>query len=103
MPWEARHEALAGAAMLVNTTSQGMVGNPPLNIDLASLSADALVSDIIYIPQETPFLAAAHQRGNRTVNGLSMLLHQARPAWKAWFGIEPEISAELRAAVEATF
>ena len=103
MPWEALHEALAGAAMLVNTTSQGMVGNPPLDIDLARLPADALVSDIIYIPQQTPFLAAARQRGNRTVNGLGMLLHQARPAWKAWFGIEPEISPELRAAIEATF
>jgi len=103
VPWDARHEALAGAAMLVNTTSQGMVGNPPLDIDLAHLPADALVSDIIYIPQETPLLAAARQRGNRTVNGLGMLLHQARPAWRSWFGIDPEITAELRAEIEATF
>lgn len=103
LPWEARHEALAGAAMLVNTTSQGMVGNPALDIDLARLPTDALVSDIIYIPQETSFLAAARQRGNRTVNGLGMLLHQARPAWRDWFGIEPEVTAELRAAIEATF
>ncbi len=103
MPWEARHEALAGAAMLVNTTSQGMVGNPPLDIDLARLPTDALVSDIIYIPPQTPLLAAARQRGNRTVNGLGMLLHQARPAWRDWFGIEAEVTAELRAAIEATF
>ena len=103
MPWEARHEALAGAAMLVNTTSQGMVGNPPLDIDLTRLQTDALVSDIVYIPPETPLLAAARQRGNRGVNGLGMLLHQARPAWKAWFGIEPEVTPELRAAIEATF
>ncbi len=103
LPWEARHEALAGAAMLVNTTSQGMVGNPALDIDLARLPTDALVSDIIYIPQETPLLAGARQRGNRTVNGLGMLLHQARPAWKSWFGIEPEVTAELRAEIEATF
>ena len=103
VPWEARHEALAGAAMLVNTTSQGMVGNPPLDIDLARLATDALVSDIVYIPPETPLLAAARERGNRTVNGLGMLLHQARPAWRAWFGIEPDVTAALRAAIEATF
>lgn len=103
LPWEDRHEALAGAAMLVNTTSQGMVGNPPVDIDLASLPTDALVSDIVYIPPETPLLAAARQRGNRTVNGLGMLLHQARPAWRSWFGIDPEITPELRATIEATF
>jgi shikimate dehydrogenase len=103
LPWEARHEALAGAAMLVNTTSQGMVGNPPLDIDLARLPTDALVSDIVYIPPQTPLLAAARQRGNRIVNGLGMLLHQARPAWRSWFGIDPEITPELRAAIEATF
>lgn len=103
VPWDARLEALAGAAMLVNTTSQGMVGNPPLDIDLAGLPKDALVSDIVYIPPQTQLLAAARQRGNRTVNGLGMLLHQARPAWRSWFGIDPEITPELRAAIEATF
>jgi len=103
VPWDDRHAALAGAAMLVNTTSQGMVGNPPLDIDLANLPKDALVSDIVYIPPETPLLAAARQRGNRTVNGLGMLLHQARPAWRSWFGIDPEITPALRAAIEATF
>jgi shikimate dehydrogenase len=102
LPWEERNRALAGAAMLVNVTSQGMSGNPPLDIDLAELPKSALVSDIIYIPRETPLLAAARQRGNRTMNGLSMLLHQVRPAWKAWFGIEPKITPELRATIEAT-
>lgn len=102
LPWEERSRALAGAAMLVNVTSQGMSGNPPLDIDLAELPKSALVSDIIYIPGETPLLTAARQRGNRTINGLSMLLHQVRPAWKAWFGIEPTITPELRAAIEAT-
>ncbi len=102
LPWEQRHAALDGAAMVVNTTSCGMVGQPALDLDLAALPKTALAADIIYIPLETPFLAAARRRGNRTVNGLGMLLHQGRPAWKAWFGIEPEVSAELRAMVEKT-
>ncbi|MDO8793880.1 MAG: shikimate dehydrogenase [Vicinamibacterales bacterium] len=101
--WEERHSALEGAAMLVNTTSQGMVGNPPLDVDLATLPTSALVTDIVYAPLETPLLAAARRRGNPTVDGLGMLLHQARPAWKAWFGIEPEVTPELRAIVESTF
>jgi len=101
-PWEQRHEALEGAAMVVNTTSCGMVGQPALDIRLDKLPKSALAADIIYIPLETPFLAAARKRGNRTVNGLGMLLNQGRPAWKAWFGIEPEVTAELRAMVEKT-
>jgi shikimate dehydrogenase len=102
LPWEERHDALDGAAMVVNTTSCGMVGQPALDIKLDRLPKTALAADIIYIPLETPFLAAARSRGNRTVNGLGMLLHQGRPAWKAWFGIEPEVTAELRAMVEKT-
>ena len=100
--WNDRHRALDGAAMLVNTTSQGMVGQPPLELDLQKLPANALVADIVYIPLETPLLAAARRRGNRTVDGLGMLLHQACIAWKLWFDLDPEVTPELRAAVEAT-
>ena len=102
LPWDQRHAALADAAMLVNTTSQGMHGNPALDLDLAALPRHALVSDVIYVPMETPLLAAARARGNATVNGLGMLLNQARPAFQAWFGVMPELTPELRRAVEAT-
>jgi len=102
LPWEERHAALNGAALVVNTTSCGMVGQPALDLKLDKLPKSALAADIIYIPLETPFLTAARQHGNRTVNGLGMLLNQGRPAWKAWFGIEPEVTAELRAMVEKT-
>jgi shikimate dehydrogenase len=102
LPWEQRHEVLEGAAMVVNTTSCGMVGQPALDIKLDKLPKSALAADIIYIPLETPFLAAARKRGNRTMNGLGMLLNQGRPAWKAWFGIEPEVTAELREMIEKT-
>jgi len=100
--WQEREAALEDAAMLINATSQGMVGEPPLDLALDSLPVSALVSDIIYIPRETALLAAARKRGNQTVNGLGMLLHQARPAFHAWFGIMPEVTAELRAMIEAT-
>ena len=100
--WEERHRALDGAAMLVNTTSQGMVGQSALDLALDNLPKSALVCDIVYVPLETPLLAAARLRGNRTVDGLGMLLHQAQRAWKAWFGLEPEVTPKLRARIEAT-
>jgi shikimate dehydrogenase len=100
--WDQRHDAIADAALLVNATSQGMQGQPPLDLSLDRLPARAMVSDIVYIPLETPLLAAARQRGNATVNGLGMLLNQARPAFKAWFGVMPEVTPELRRMVEAT-
>ena len=102
LPWSERHAALADVALLVNTTSQGMHGNPELDLNLAALPVSALVSDVIYVPLETPLLAAARLRGNPTVNGLGMLLNQARPAFEAWFGVMPEITSELRQAIEAT-
>ncbi len=100
--WARRAEALAGAALLVNATSLGMSGQAPLEIDLRALATSAVVYDIVYVPLETPLLRAARARGNATVDGLGMLLHQARPGFAAWFGIEPQVTAELRAAVEAT-
>ncbi|HXD52140.1 MAG TPA: shikimate dehydrogenase [Burkholderiales bacterium] len=102
LPWEQRHDALDGAAMVVNTTSCGMVGQPALDLKLDKMPKNALTADIIYIPLETPLLAAARARGNPTVNGLGMLLHQGRPAWKAWFGIEPQVTAELRELLKET-
>jgi shikimate dehydrogenase len=78
-----------------------MAGQEPLDLDLGLLPPDALVADIVYIPRETPLLAAARRRGNPTIGGLGMLIHQARPAWKAWFGIEPEVTPVLRTMMEA--
>ncbi len=100
--WEDRHTALADVALLVNTTSQGTHGQEALDLSLNALPTHALVSDVIYVPLETPLLAAARQRGNATVNGLGMLLNQARPAFHAWFGVMPEVTPELRRMVEAT-
>jgi shikimate dehydrogenase len=102
LDWAERHAALAGAQLLVNTTNQGMIGQPALDLALDALPGAALVCDIVYNPLETPLLAAARRRGHPVVNGLGMLLHQARPAFEAWFGVAPEITPELRAAVEAT-
>jgi shikimate dehydrogenase len=97
--WADRNRALAGCGLLVNTTSLGMTGKPPLDIDLAALPRDAIVADIVYSPLETPLLAAARARGNRVVDGLGMLLHQAVPGFERWFGVRPEVTPELRAHV----
>lgn len=94
--WDRRGAALSDAALLVNTTTLGMVGQPPLDLDLAGLPVTAVVNDIVYVPLETPLLAQARGRGNRVVDGLGMLLHQARPGFAAWFGIEPAVTPELR-------
>ena len=102
LDWDDRHAALDGAATLVNTTSLGLTGKPPLEIDLAALPEDAVVADIVYSPLETDLLAAARARGNMTVDGLGMLLHQAVPGFERWFGVRPKVTPELRAHVLAS-
>ena len=92
---------LTDADLLVNTTTLGMTGEPPLKIDLAPMQASATVYDIVYVPLETPLLAAARARGLRTVDGLGMLLHQAAPAFERFFGVKPTVTEGLRAAVVA--
>ena len=79
----------------------GMTGQPPLEMDLSHLPADAVVSDIVYAPLQTELLIAAAARGLATMDGIGMLLHQARPAFRTWFGVDPVVDAELRAAVLA--
>lgn len=102
LPWERRHAALDGAALVVNTTTRGMAGEAPLDLDLAMLPVGALVADAVYVPLETPLLAAARRRGLVAVDGLGMLLHQARPGFRRWFGVDPEVTPALRARVLAT-
>lgn len=97
--WVSRETWLEGAALVVNTTTQGMAGQPPLDLDLRALPRSAVVTDIVYTPLLTPLLTEAKARGNRVVDGLGMLLHQARPGFAAWFGVEPEVTAELRRVV----
>lgn len=99
--WDDRAGALAGAALLVNTTSLGMSGHAPLDIPLDRLPADAVVNDIVYAPLETELLATARARGNPVVDGLGMLLHQAVPGFEAWFGMRPEVTEDLRRLVIA--
>ncbi len=99
--WEAAADLLKTARLLVNTTSLGMVGQPPLGLDVGGLPADAVVIDLVYVPLETPLLTAARARGLRAVDGLGMLLHQAAPGFERWFGIRPAVTPELRALVVA--
>lgn len=101
LAWEAVPEALAETGLLVNTTSLGMAGHPPLALDLAPLPESAAVADIVYVPLETPLLAAARARGLAAVDGLGMLLHQAVPGFAAWFGLRPAVTPALRQKIVA--
>lgn len=96
IPWADRAACLDGIALLVNTTSLGMTGQPPLDLPLDALPPTAVVNDIVYVPLETDLLAAARVRGNPVVDGLGMLLHQARPGFEAWFGTAPQVDEALR-------
>jgi shikimate dehydrogenase len=102
MDWEGRNAALGACGLLVNTTSLGMTGQAPLDIDLTALPQDAVVADIVYNPLLTPLLVAAAKRGNPTVDGLGMLLRQAVPGFERWFGVRPEVTPALRAHVVAS-
>jgi shikimate dehydrogenase len=99
--WDAIADLLPRAGLLVNTTSLGMHGQPALELDVGLLPQDAVVADLVYVPLQTPLLAAARERGLRTADGLGMLLHQAVRGFELWFGRRPEVTSELRALVEA--
>jgi shikimate dehydrogenase len=99
--WTALPHLLGRACLLVNATSLGMAGQPKLDIDLASLHPDTVVADIVYVPLTTPLIAAAKARGLATADGLGMLLHQAVRGFSLWFGVRPEVTAELRMLIEA--
>lgn len=100
---EQAEQLLGEAKILVNTTTLGMKGSESIALDLGRLPDDAVVTDIVYVPLETPLLAAARARGLRTVDGLGMLLHQAAPGFERWFGKRPTVSPALRAAILRTF
>ncbi|MGH7104810.1 MAG: shikimate dehydrogenase [Acetobacteraceae bacterium] len=102
LPWEARSAALAGQALLVNTTAAGMQGRPPFDLDLGAADARLTVADLVYAPPETPLLARAKIRGLKIVPGLGMLLHQAVPGFEAWFGVRPVVDPEVIAFVAAS-
>jgi len=99
--WDAVGELLPRTQLLVNTTSLGMHGQPPLAVDVGLLPPQAVVADLVYVPLQTPLLAAARGRGLRTADGLGMLLHQAVRGFELWFGRRPEVTPELRALAEA--
>lgn len=99
LDWDDREPALDGARLLVNTTSLGMAGQPPLDLDLSPLHRQAIVSDIVYVPLITDLLARARAHGHRIVDGLGMLMHQARPGFEAWFGRAPAVTDGLRRAL----
>ena len=95
--WVKRVAGSRDADLIVNTTVLGLAGGAPLDMDVSQLKDTCIVSDIVYVPLETPLLAAGRARGLRTVDGLDMLLHQAVPGFETWFGVRPEVTAELRA------
>jgi shikimate dehydrogenase len=99
--WDSIAEVLPRAGLLVNTTSLGMHGQPALEINVAGLPPQAVVADLVYVPLETPLLAAARGRGLQVADGLGMLLHQAVRGFELWFGQRPHVTSELRALVEA--
>lgn len=99
--WEAADELAADAGVLVNTSSLGMAGKEALSLDVSRLPAGAVVTDIVYVPLETPLVAAARRRGLVAVDGLGMLLHQAAPGFERWFGLRPEVTPALRALIVA--
>ena len=99
IPWQQLGDLLADAGVLVNATSLGMVGQPPLDIDLEQVPSSCVVTDIVYQPLETELLKKAAAQGCATVDGLGMLLHQGRPAFRAWFGIDPEVTDDQRTLV----
>jgi len=101
LAWEAIGDVLPRAGLLVNTTSLGMHGQPALEIDVALLPPHAVVADLVYVPLETPLLAAARGRGLQVADGLGMLLHQAVRGFELWFGQRPQVTSELRDLVEA--
>jgi len=101
LPWTDIASVLPHAGLLANTTSLGMSGQPPLDINLDLLPAQAVVADLVYVPLETPLLAAARARGLRVADGLGMLLYQAVRGFELWFGRRPEVTPELRSIVEA--
>lgn len=101
LPWTDYAAAFEDTDLLVNTTTLGMAGQPPLDMDLQALPTSAVVNDIVYVPLETPLLAAARARGNPVVDGLGMLLYQAQPGFAGWFGVRPEVTPALRRHVLA--
>ena len=101
LDWRDRHDALADVNFLTNTTTLGMIDRPPLELSLDVLPSCALVNDIVYTPLETQLLKEAKAKGNPSVDGIGMLLHQARPGFAAWFGVEPQVTDDLRRHVLA--
>jgi shikimate dehydrogenase len=99
--WDKISEVMPRAGLLVNTTSLGMRGQPALELGISPLPSHATVADLVYVPLETPLLAAAQARGLSTADGLGMLLHQAVRGFELWFGRRPEVTPELRALIEA--